>query len=161
MITVSKGDAWMGLKFLQGENTPIRITWRKRVRLGWRDGMWEGRWYVPLSQGHQTSLWFVQKGINNNILFYLSRQDWTKTGVSEPQLADHLFKIVYRGGGSGVTVRSLFECSECPESSKLISDEMASMGNPPELGREILLLILSELTEMLCWCTCYGDDSVG
>ena len=39
MIAVSEGDAWMGLKSLRGENAPIRITWRKRVRLGWRDGV--------------------------------------------------------------------------------------------------------------------------
>ena len=83
-----------------------------------------------------------------------------KTGVSEPHLADRLFEIVYRGGSGGVTVGSLFECSGCPESSKLISDRTASMGNPPEIGREILPLILSELTEILCRCTCYGDDSV-
>ena len=34
MITVPEGDAWMGLKSPRGENAPIRITWRKRVRLG-------------------------------------------------------------------------------------------------------------------------------
>ena len=35
-----------------------------------------------------------------------------------------------------------------PESNELIFD-----------GTEEILL--SELTEMLCWCTGYGDDSVG
>ena len=64
-------------------------------------------------------------------------RDRTKTGVSEPHLADRPFEIVYRGGSGGVIAGSLFECSGCPVSSELISDGTASLGNPPELEMEI------------------------
>ena len=78
-------------------------------------------------------------------------RDRTKTGVSEPHLADRLFKIVYRGGSGGVILGSLFECSGCPVSSELISDGTASLDNPPELEMKILQLTLSELTVVLVY----------
>ena len=99
---------------------------------------------------------------NGHNLFYLSTWDGTKTGVSsKPHLADLLFEIVFRSGGSSGIVRSLFECQGCLESSELISDGMASFDNSPELEIEILQLILTELTEMLCWCTGEGGGSLG
>ena len=58
---------------------------------------------------------------------------------------------MYRGGSGGVIVGSLFECSECPVSSELISDGTASLDNPPELEMKILQLILSELTVVLVY----------
>ena len=81
-------------------------------------------------------------GTNGHNLFYLSTRDGTKTGVSsKAHLDDLLSEIVFRsGGGSGVIVRSLFECQGCPESSELISDRTASLNNPPELEMEILQL---------------------
>ena len=79
-------------------------------------------------------------------------RDRTKTGVSEPHLADRLFEIVFRSGsGAGVIVGSLFECPGCTGSSELISDGTASLDNPPELEMKILQLILSELTVMLVY----------
>ena len=99
---------------------------------------------------------------NGRNLFYLSTRDGTKTGVSsKPHLADLLFEIVFRSGGGSGIVRSLFECQGCLESSELISDGTASFDNSPELEIEILQLILTELTEMLCWCTGEGGDSLG
>ena len=76
-----------------------------------------------------------------------------KAGVpSKPHLPDRLFEIVFRsGGGTGVTVKSLFECPGCTGSSELISDGTASLDNPPELEMKILQLILSELTVMVVY----------
>lgn len=72
-----------------------------------------------------------------------------------PYFADRLLEVMFRGA----IVGSLFESLRCPERIELISGGTASLETPPELEMEILQLI-SELTEMLCWCTGYGDDSV-
>ena len=88
--------------------------------------MGEERIYVPLSQTHQAFLQSVQSG---------------------PYFPDRLLEVMF----GGIIVGPLLECLRCPEGNELISDGTASLGNLPELEMEKLQI--SELTEMLCWCT--------
>ena len=58
---------------------------------------------------------------------------WNK-GQCPLQTTPCLFEIMFKSGsGAGVIVESLFRCPGYPESSKLISCGMASLGNPTEL----------------------------
>ena len=95
-------------------------------RESWDGDVGEERIYIPLSQTHQAFLQSVQSG---------------------PYFSDCLLEVMFRG----IIIGPLFKCLQCPECNESISDGMASLGKLPELEMEKLQI--SELMEMLCWCT--------